>query len=74
MYTRYAELLHLPKVLITEFSIPALAVAVAAPMRKLCPVKFCSGRPVALSASLTLLVNEDFVSGRPSLNWKKGPS
>jgi len=63
MYTRYAELLHLPKVLITESFIPALAAAVAAPMRKLCLAKFCSVRPVALSASLTLLVNEDFMSG-----------
>ena len=74
MYTRYAELLHLPRVLITESSIPALAAAVAALMRKLCLAKFCSGWPVALRASLTLLVNKDFVSGWPSWNWEKGPS
>ena len=65
MYTRQVDL---PRVLITEPSIPTLhvAAAVAAPMRKLCPAKFCSGKPVALIASLTLLVIEDFVSGRPS--------
>ena len=71
MYARYAELLHLLIVLITESSIPTLAAVVAAPMRTLCPAKFCSSKPIALNPSLTLLVNRAFVRGRSS--WKRGP-
>ena len=36
-YARYAELDHLPKILMTASSIPAAAADVAAPIRKLCP-------------------------------------
>ena len=49
IYTGYAELLCVPLVLITESPIPTLATAVA--------VEFCSGKPIALSPSLIMLVN-----------------
>ena len=72
MYSKNAELLHLPIVLITKSSIPTLAAAVAAPMRKLCPAKFCSGKPTAFRPSLIFVVNIDFVRGHSSSNKKKG--
>jgi len=72
MYTRNAELLHLPKILITESSIPTLATVVAVPIRKLCLAKFCSAKLTAQRASQILLVNVDFVRVHSSWNWKKG--
>lgn len=39
MYDRNVALFHRPSARITESSIPAFAVAVAAPILKLCPAK-----------------------------------
>ena len=74
MYTRNAELLHLPSICIVESSIPAFAAAVAAPIRKLWPAKLMYGSPTASSALRISCVNFGFVKGWPFWNLKKGPS
>ena len=58
-YAKKAELFHRPSVLIMESSTPVFAVAVAAPIRKLWPVKFCCSRPMACRAWRTNSVNLD---------------
>ena len=61
-YARYAELDHLPKILMTASSLPATAADVAFPIRKLCP-KYGAGLiPTKDNASLTRTWR---VGGRP---------
>jgi len=50
-------------VLMTESSIPMLGATVAAPIQKLCPAKFSSGKPTAFKASLTFAVKWPLVRG-----------
>ena len=73
MYVRKAALFHRPRIRIVESSIPALAAAVAAPIRKLCPAKLLYGRPTAIRASLTLATNLGFVKGDWLANLKNVP-
>ena len=74
MYNRNALLFHLPRVRIVESSSPALAAAVAAPMRKLWPAKWLYGSPASQSIALICSVNLALVRGVLSANWKNGPS
>lgn len=74
IYTRNAELDHLPRAWITKSWMPTLAAAVAAPIQKLWPEKPDDGMPAFSRALLTLPTKWDFVSREPSSQQKKGPT
>ena len=57
MYARYAELDHLPRILMTASSTPAVAADVAAPMRKLCQEYGAGSTPTDDNASLIRLTS-----------------
>ncbi len=71
IYSKYAELLHLPNVLIRGSSNPLSTAVVAAPFRKLCPAYWESFSPALVRAALTY---SSLVRGRRSSNWKIGPA
>ena len=73
MYSRYAELFHLPSVWIRESSNPLLAAVLAAPIRKLWPVKPAASRPVLVSACCTSDTIDARERGEPDSKQKSGP-
>ena len=73
MYSRYAELLHHPKVLIRESSTPLAAAVDATPILKLCPANWDACIPATVRADRTFATNKSLDNGVPSLKVKKGP-
>lgn len=74
MYSVYALLCHLPRVLIKASDIPASAADVAAPILKLCPVYWAAAIPPASNALLSSVTRRSLVRNFPFLNLNNGPS
>ena len=74
-YSRYAELLHHPKVVIRESLTPLAAAVDAAPILKLCPANWdaCIPATVTARADRTLATKNSLDNGVPSLKVKKRP-
>ena len=56
-----------------ESSIPFAVAVVAAPILKLCSLKFLASTPVAISASPSFAANLGRENGEPSEHRKSGP-
>ena len=72
-YARYAELDHLPRILMTASSTPAAAADVAAPMQKLWPEYGAGSTPTDDNASLIRLTSTCRVSCWPFCQTNSGP-
>ena len=72
-YWRCATLSHLPRVLITESSIPLAAAVVAVPMQKLWLQYFCWSTLAELRAVWTTSTKRPLVRNCPSSNKNRGP-
>ena len=72
-YRRYAALSHLPSVLISESSTPAIAAVVAAPILKLWPAYFPASIPALPSAALKHRTSFSLDKGAHEAKVKNGP-